>query len=324
MSETANLFGLNWTLDPVPTALGTDSLAEGFVFLLYNKTVGRVALSMDISKIPWKEEDDYKALSIIHEKFLTGFPYLICFEDEKSKLSKWNNHKNTICTFTEFVEDIPKNLLEIQRRTLMLFYIKYPHYGTEIREVPSCYECFSSNADEAIFILKLMGRKEWLNIKITEGVDDSTISLPIVIGEEGWLEIEKNIQTDYSKIVFIAMAFKECLNEAYDAIQRAVKETGLMPVRIDKKEHLNWIPGEIFNEIKYCHSVIADVTGQNNGVYFEAGFAMGNQKPIIWCCKEDEVDKIHFDTNQINHILWKDENDLYERLKNRIKHTILY
>jgi hypothetical protein len=87
-----------------------------------------------------------------------GFPYLICFEDEKSNLSKWNNHKNTIRTFTEFVADIPKNLLEIQRRTLMLFHTKHPHYGTEIREVPSCYECFSSNTREAIFILKMMER----------------------------------------------------------------------------------------------------------------------------------------------------------------------
>jgi hypothetical protein len=160
MSETANLFGLNWTLDPVPTALGTDGLAEGFVSVLYNKTVGRVALSMNISKIPWKEEDDYKVLSIIHEKSVMGFPYLICFEDEKSNLAKWNNYKNTICTFAEFVADIPTNLLEIQRRTLMLFHAKYPHYGIEIREAPSCYECFSSNAGEAIFILKLMGRKE--------------------------------------------------------------------------------------------------------------------------------------------------------------------
>jgi hypothetical protein len=307
MPDTANLFGLNWTLDPVPTALGKDGLAEGFVFLLYNESIGRVALSMDVDKIPWKEEDDYKALSIIHEKSLMGFPYLICFEDEKNNLSKWNNYKNTIRTFTEFVEDIPKNLLEIQQRTLMLFYTKYPHYGTEIREVPSCYDCFSSNTSEAIFILKLMGRKEWLNIKITEGVNDFTISLPIVIGEEGWLEIEKNIQNDYSKTVFIAMAFKECFNDAYNAIKRAVKETGLEPVRIDKTEHLNWIPGEIFNKIRYCHSIVADVTGQNNGVYFEAGFAMGNHKPVIWCCKEDDKDNIHFDTRQINHILWKDE-----------------
>jgi hypothetical protein len=52
MSDTANLFGLNWTLDPVPTAVGADGLAEGFVFLLYNETIGRVALSMDVDKIP--------------------------------------------------------------------------------------------------------------------------------------------------------------------------------------------------------------------------------------------------------------------------------
>jgi hypothetical protein len=45
---------------------------------------------------------------------------------------------------------------------------------------------------------------------------------------------------------------------------------------------------------------------------------MGLNIPVIWTCNESEVGKIHFDTRQYNTILWKDENDLYEKLKKRI------
>jgi len=53
---------------------------------------------------------------------------------------------------------------------------------------------------------------------------------------------------------------------------------------------------------------------------FPLGYAMGLSIPVIWTCKndEEEIKKIHFDTRQYNTIFWKDENDLYERLRKRI------
>jgi hypothetical protein len=48
---------------------------------------------------------------------------------------------------------------------------------------------------------------------------------------------------------------------------------------------------------------MADFTGQRGGIYFEAGFAQGLGKQVIWLCREDEVWKVHFETSQCNHII---------------------
>jgi nucleoside 2-deoxyribosyltransferase len=75
-------------------------------------------------------------------------------------------------------------------------------------------------------------------------------------------------------------------------------------------------------EIRGAEFVIADFTGDRSGVYYEAGFARGLGRPVIHCCKED-VDKLHFDTRVINPIVWSDAADRREKLKNRIKTTMI-
>ena len=64
------------------------------------------------------------------------------------------------------------------------------------------------------------------------------------------------------------------------------------------------------------------ITGQRQGVYFEAGYALGMGIPVIWTCRSDEIDKCHFDTRQYNHIVWETAGDLKEKLTNRILATI--
>lgn len=49
---------------------------------------------------------------------------------------------------------------------------------------------------------------------------------------------------------------------------------------------------------------------------------MGLGKTVIWTCKDDDFKDIHFDTRQFSHIKWSTENELYQKLLNRIKATI--
>lgn len=120
--------------------------------------------------------------------------------------------------------------------------------------------------------------------------------------------------------VFIAMWFDEKMNIARKKIEKAVVECGYRPVFIDVKEHNGQIVPEIFKEINDSEFVIADLTGQRGGVYYEAGYAMAKDKQVILCCKNDE--STHFDVAQINTIYWNDEEDLSNRLIDRIKSTI--
>jgi hypothetical protein len=122
---------------------------------------------------------------------------------------------------------------------------------------------------------------------------------------------------------FVAMAFHESLMAIYDnAIKPAVKACGLDDVRVDRIEHNGVVTDVIIAEIRRAQVVVADVTLQRQGVYFEAGFALGLGRTVIWSCRSDEIDKVHFDTRQYNHVVWTDETNLRARLEARIRATV--
>ena len=52
--------------------------------------------------------------------------------------------------------------------------------------------------------------------------------------------------------------------------------------------------------------VIADLTHDNNGAYWEAGFAEALKKPVIYICEEEKFEKMktHFDTNHCHTACW--------------------
>lgn len=143
---------------------------------------------------------------------------------------------------------------------------------------------------------------------------------------EGWKryeQIQNEITNINSKQAFVAMSFDDSLKNIYtEAIKSAVEECGFDAIRVDSHEHNEKICDRIIAEINKSRFVIADFTQNKHGVYFEAGYALGLGIPVIWICKEQEVNNLHFDTRQYNHIAWKDTKDLKEKLSNRIRATI--
>jgi hypothetical protein len=126
-----------------------------------------------------------------------------------------------------------------------------------------------------------------------------------------------------SKQAFVAMWFDASMTEIYEnGIELAIAEAGYKAMRIDRKEHSNKVDDEIIGEIRRSRFVVADFTSERDrprgGVYFEAGFAQGLNLPVIWTCRIDLIDQLHFDTRQFNHIVWKEAADLRLALRNRI------
>lgn len=122
---------------------------------------------------------------------------------------------------------------------------------------------------------------------------------------------------------FVAMWFDEELEPAYeDGFQVGVLNAGYDPVRVDRVEHINRIDDEIIGHIKTASFVVADFTGHRGGVYFEAGFALGIELPVIWCCRKDHLAELHFDIRQYNCIDWETPDELALRLQRRIEATI--
>jgi hypothetical protein len=126
-----------------------------------------------------------------------------------------------------------------------------------------------------------------------------------------------------SRIAFVAMSFDPSLNSALsDGIAAAISDAKYEPLRVDKVHHNEKICDRIVVDIRRSRFVVADVTMQRQGVYFEAGFAMALGLPVIWCCRKDDLNHVHFDTRQYNHIVWEQPADLRQQLLDRILATI--
>ena len=128
--------------------------------------------------------------------------------------------------------------------------------------------------------------------------------LSIVITSRGRKHLDA-LPAGTSSVGFVAMWFAPEMNAAWEqSFHPAITGAGYKALRIDKKEHNNKIDDEILASIRASKFVVADFTEQRGGVYYEAGFAQGLGKPVIWTIREDHLKNVHFDTRQFNHIAW--------------------
>ncbi len=137
------------------------------------------------------------------------------------------------------------------------------------------------------------------------------------------IEELRKVAPDFDQ-VFVAMWFDESLNPAYKhGFKQAIDDAGYQAVRIDQGQPFHdKICDKIIREIRRSRFVVADFSkgsdGARGNVYYEAGFAHGLGRRVIFTCREKDENDIQFHTRQYPHILWKNENDLREQLQERI------
>lgn len=174
------------------------------------------------------------------------------------------------------------------------------------------------------YLLSYLEKNGWLESDpLGPGLGPDILWRVSVEGHTRVDELEREERAQDSSQAFVAMWFHESTAEAYEeGIEPAIVEAGYEPLRIDQKEHINKIDDEIIAEIRRSRFLVADFTqgenGARGGVYYEAGFAHGIGIPVIFTCREDAVETLHFDTNHYNHIVWNTPEDLREKLRNRI------
>ena len=119
-------------------------------------------------------------------------------------------------------------------------------------------------------------------IAFTQKSGDQTIDhCQITPAGWGYLDKIENRTLDSSQ-TFVAMRFDPSMDSAWiDGIKPALERAGYMPYRVDNDvSHLGRIDARIEMEIKRSRFLVADVTGGRQGVYYEAGYAMGYLSPM--------------------------------------------
>lgn len=179
---------------------------------------------------------------------------------------------------------------------------------------------FAKNQKELRYLVGELDRRGTI-----KALTDSGKQNTVWILSGGWNRIEQlKTQKGETNQCFVAMSFKEDMKPVYEkGIRLAIKDCGFDSYRIDRQEHTELIPFKMLAEIRKSRFVVADFTHHIRGVYFEAGFAMGLDIPVIWICRDDCFSETHFDIKQFNHIIYRNEQDLYEKLTTRIQAVIV-
>ncbi len=148
----------------------------------------------------------------------------------------------------------------------------------------------------------------------------------VILTVEGFSKIESTLEDhSQSKKVFIACKFNTDYQEGLvKTIKAACLSCGFEASLVSDERHNKDISHKIISDIKQSKFVIADFTDENNGVYFEAGYAMGESKEVIRLINKEQFEKLHFDTRQFHHIPWEKGKwkELKEELIDQIKATI--
>lgn len=87
----------------------------------------------------------------------------------------------------------------------------------------------------------------------------------------------------------------------FETIEKLIDQNDGIAIRIDRERPMEDLVSSIKREIRNCNFVIADLTDERQSCYFEAGFAEGLNKPVIYIASQNSVllpgtkTKIHFD-----------------------------
>ena len=200
--------------------------------------------------------------------------------------------------------------LEKQLKLLQAIERKSDPPGTKVRlsaekDVPLAY---STSSKELAFYLRALEERKLLKC--------FTDPWNVMITPSGWDYLDKHASDLEEKTqAFVAMSFSDEMRPMWEkAIKPAIHKAGYTAYRVDEEPHSENIIFKIMAEIKNSRFVVADVTEQNNGVYFEAGYALGLGLPVIWSVRKNDAANVHFDTAQYNQIRWESPEELQEGL----------
>lgn len=127
---------------------------------------------------------------------------------------------------------------------------------------------------------------------------------------------------------FMAMKFGDPSLEKIlsDVFKPAARKAGFDLFKLDDVPKAGLIDDRLRVEIQSSDFLVADLTHDNLGAYWEAGYAEGLGKPVIYTCERSkfEATKTHFDTNHHLTIVWdvKSPEQAGEELKATIRATL--
>jgi DNA-binding PadR family transcriptional regulator len=265
--------------------------------------------------------DKFKMACVLNERRLKGFGWVV--------LSNKTDKERKVCDYPiisvdELLEEFPKKASEFLNRALLNL-SRLPTRPFEVIKFDEYFlYIFTPSLKAGNAFLRELAEQGFIRFnEVAGGLQRDRFSLTTKFWET--VENLQKIEVG-NKRAFVAMWFDKSMDDYYeDGIKKAIEDAGYVPIRIDLKEFNNKICDELIAEIKRSKFLIADFSGLRSGVFFEAGFAKGLGREVIFIVRKTDVEKLkeHFDTRQYNHIVYDSPEDLRKKLFNRIGATIV-
>lgn len=166
----------------------------------------------------------------------------------------------------------------------------------------------------------LIGGPEGLSLIIGRGWDNSTMAgrspdyrPPTWNLHLTWEGLKRYHELQAGRVqsrkVFMAMKFKDPddlgLEDMYQAFRNALEaDTEFVLERLDEHPVPGGISERMVLEIRTSRMMVADLTYGNQNVYWEAGYAEGLHRPVVYTLHADRKSDSTFDTKQRQTVFW--------------------
>ena len=187
--------------------------------------------------------------------------------------------------------------------------------GTSIPKLAGAAEIAGAPSNEIVneLIEELQDRgliRIGRSIKAFEASSFTDVNLTL----DGWQQYEAEQRGALSgNYGFIAMKFGDHDLDSFvsDVVKPATKEVGYDLVDMRDVSRAGIIDNIMRTQIRDSAFVIVDLTHNNSGAYWEAGYAEGLGKPVIYICEKEKFESAstHFDTNHCTTIPWSRNDD---------------
>lgn len=272
-------------------------------------------------------ENKFKMACVLNERRLKGFGG-IALSNKTDKEEKVCDYP--IISVDELLEEFPKKASDFLNRALLNLSRLLKQQPFEIIKL----DLATNKSGLHLFIPDQQGCQAFLRELAEQGyirfnkTPTGSIQFHVFSLTTKFWEIVENLEKREvgNKRAFVAMWFDNSMNDYYkDGVKKAIEGAGYVPVRIDLQDFNEKICDEIIAEIKRAKFMIADCSEYRTAVFFEAGFAKGLGREVIFTVRKADVEKLkeHFDTRQYNHIVYDSPEDLRKKLYNRIGATIV-
>jgi hypothetical protein len=158
------------------------------------------------------------------------------------------------------------------------------------------------NDQRAQALAEQLIRKGQIKSQSTGRLENASLTLD---GWERWEEDRTGLLAGDCGI--IAMKFGDRDLDAFvrDIVKPTVETTGYRVERIDDQPRAGVIDNIMRDRIRRAPFLLAELSHANNGAYWEAGYAEGLGKPVIYLCTREAWEEgTHFDTNHCTTLIY--------------------